>query len=90
MEAVNILVSGLVQGVGFRYFIVRKAISLDLCGFVRNRYEGDVEIVAEGNIGMLNQFIEEIKIGPIPSDVRDVKVKWIEPTGTFDRFDVRF
>ncbi len=90
MEAVRILVSGLVQGVGFRYFVVRKAMSLGLYGFVRNRYEGDVEIVAEGNSGMLNQFIEEIKIGPISSDVRDVKIEWVEPKGEYNGFDVRF
>ncbi len=90
MKAVRIIASGLVQGVGFRYFVVRKARELGLAGFVRNKYEGDVEIVAEGNLGMLNQLIEELKVGPISSDVRNVKVEWIEPTGTFDGFDVRF
>ena len=90
MKAVHIIVSGLVQGVGFRYFVVRKARQLGLNGFVRNKNEGDVEIVAEGNLGMLNQLIEELKVGPISSDVRSVKVEWIEPIGTFDGFDVQF
>ncbi len=90
MKAVHIIVSGLVQGVGFRYFIVRKARLLELGGFVRNRYEGDVEIVAEGEQGMLNQFIEEVKIGPISSDIREVKVKWLEATEGFKEFDVKF
>jgi acylphosphatase len=90
MKAVYIIVSGLVQGVGFRYFVVRKARELGLNGFVKNRYEGDVEIVAEGNLGMLNQFIEELKVGSISSDVRDVKVEWIGLTGTFNGFHVRF
>ena len=90
MKAVHIIVSGLVQGVGFRYFVVRKARQLGLNGFVRNKNEGDVEIVVEGNLGMLNQLIEELKVGPISSDVRSVKVEWIEPIGTFDGFDVQF
>jgi len=90
MKAVHLIVSGLVQGVGFRYFAVRKARALDIKGFVRNRYQGDVEIVAEGDEGMINQFIDEIKIGPISSDVRDIKIEWITPTGEFNGFDVRF
>ena len=90
MKAVHIIISGLVQGVGFRYFVVRKARDLGLKGFVRNRYGGDVEIVAEGNLGMLDQLIEELKVGPISSDVRNVKVERIEPIGTYDGFDVQF
>ncbi len=86
----HLLVSGFVQGVGFRYFVVRKARGLGLVGFVRNNFKGDVEIAAEGDTGMLNQLIEEIKVGPISSDVRDVKVEWIEPEGLYDGFDVRF
>lgn len=90
MKAVHLKISGLVQGVGFRYFVVRKANSLGLVGFVKNMYEGDVEILAEGDEGMLQQLIEEVKVGPISSDVRDVKVEWMEATGEFSGFDVRF
>jgi acylphosphatase len=90
MKAVHLLVEGFVQGVGFRYFVVRKARSLGLYGFVRNTHHGAVEIVAEGEIGILNQFLEEVKVGPISSDVRDVKVEWIEPTGEYQTFDVKF
>jgi acylphosphatase len=90
MKAVHLLISGLVQGVGFRYFVVRKARALGLVGFVKNRYKGDVEIVAEGEEGMLRQLIEEVKVGPISSDVRDVKVEWTEASGEFTGFDVRF
>ncbi|MCK4233116.1 acylphosphatase [candidate division WOR-3 bacterium] len=90
MKAAQIIVSGLVQGVGFRYFVIRKARALGLNGFVKNTYEGDVEIIVEGELGMINQLIEEVKVGPISSDVRDMKIDWSEPTGEFNGFDVIF
>jgi len=90
LVGVHLFVSGLVQGVGFRYFVLEKARKLGLLGYVKNRYEGDVEIVAEGSVGILNQFIEEVKIGPISSDVRDVRVEWLKATGNYNGFDVQF
>jgi acylphosphatase len=90
MNAVLIRISGLVQGVGYRSFVVRVARQLGIAGYVKNLFDGDVEILAEGELGILNQFIEEAKIGPRYSDVRDIKVEWREPTGAFDDFDVRF
>jgi len=90
MKALHIIVSGLVQGVGFRYFVVNKASQLGLMGYVKNTLNGDVEILAEGNVGMLNQFIEEVKIGPISSDVRSAKIEWIEVTENLGDFTVRF
>jgi acylphosphatase len=90
MNAVCILISGLVQGVGYRYFVLRAARRLGIVGYVKNLYDGDVEIMAEGESGPLNELIEEIKIGPLSSDVRDFKIEWREPSGSFDAFDVRF
>lgn len=90
MKAVCIRVSGVVQGVGYRYFITRVARRLGITGYVKNLYNGEVEIVAEGEEGPLNQVIEEAKIGPSSSDVRDIHIEWRETTGSFDSFGVQF
>lgn len=90
MNAVFIRISGLVQGVGYRYFVLRTAQKLGIVGYVKNLYDGGVEIIAEGESGPLNQLVEEAKIGPLSSDIRDMKIEWREPTGSFDSFDVRF
>lgn len=71
---VHILVTGLVQGVGFRYFTVMKAGSLKLAGWVRNRYDGSVEIEAQGSRGKVAQLISAVKQGPRYARVDHVDV----------------
>ena len=58
------IVSGIVQGVGFRYFIYRKAVELGLRGYVKNLFDGNVEIVVEGEKDKIQILIEHAKIGP--------------------------
>jgi acylphosphatase len=58
------IVSGRVQGVGFRYFALREAESLGLVGFVRNLPDGSVEVVAEGDEPPLARFEERLREGP--------------------------
>jgi len=60
----HIIVSGIVQGVGFRYFIYRKAVELGLRGYVKNLFDGNVEIVVEGEKDKIQILIEHAKIGP--------------------------
>jgi acylphosphatase len=84
----HIIVSGLVQGVGFRYFIYRKAAELDLKGFVRNLYNGDVEIVVEGETDKIKILIEHAKIGPHSAYVKDLKVEWEEDKNEFTDFRI--
>jgi acylphosphatase len=85
---VHLFVSGLVQGVGFRYFAYQKAINLDLSGYVRNVFSGDVEIEAEGDRSLIEDFINDLKIGPRAAHVADVKVEWIKCTGKKSSFEV--
>lgn len=66
------IVTGKVQGVGFRYWTHHTAFSLGLHGWVRNRPDGSVEIVAEGDLGSLRQFEKELWQGPVSSRVTDV------------------
>lgn len=85
----HIIVNGLVQGVGFRYFIYRKAVELDLRGFVRNLYNGDVEIVVEGDRDKIQILIEHAKIGPRSAYVKDVKIDWEEDKNEFSDFRIK-
>ncbi len=87
--AVHIVVKGLVQGVGFRYFVHREATKLGLRGFVRNLYNGDVEIEAEGDRSMLEELITAVKIGPRSARVADLKLEWKSPDHSYPRFDIR-
>jgi acylphosphatase len=86
---VHVVVSGLVQGVGFRYFIYHKAIDLTLAGYVRNLFSGDVEIEAEGDRSLVEEFIKQVKVGPRAANVTDIKIEWIKCTETHSGFEVR-
>ena len=86
----QIFVRGLVQGVGYRYFAIRKASSLSLNGWVRNLYNGDVEIEVEGERGLIEELIKELKSGPPMSSVQDLKITWLDFENKYSNFDVRF
>lgn len=86
---IHIIVQGMVQGVGFRYFVQRQAMKLNLTGYVRNLYNGDVEIVAEGERSLIEEFIKEVKVGPRTAYVKDLKIEWKEPQNKHKGFDVR-
>ena len=77
------------QGVGFRFFAERHARQLGLEGYVRNRYDGAVEVEAEGAAPALEQFLNELRQGPRLARVQDVKVTWLPYTGELGPFGVR-
>lgn len=64
MEKYNFIVSGTVQGVGFRYFVLNSAKKLDIYGQVWNNDDGTVEILAQGTSSNLTKFESEIRQGP--------------------------
>lgn len=84
-----ITVSGYVQGVGFRYFVFDRASRLGLPGYVKNLYNGDVEICVEGDRSLIEELIAEVKVGPRSADVTDVRVDWKTPEHQFRRFEIR-
>lgn len=86
----EILVTGRVQGVGYRYSAIIRATQDGLVGWVRNTRGGDVEMVAEGPPAGVEAFIEWCRRGPSAARVDDVSVVWGEPTGEFTSFDVRY
>jgi acylphosphatase len=87
MPARHILVSGIVQGVGFRWFTDRTARRIGVGGWVRNLADGRVEIYAEGDEEKLEALIAEVRKGPSSSRVDDVTVHEVDEHGLFD-FDV--
>jgi len=86
----EIVVNGLVQGVGYRYFVMREAQTLDLNGFVKNLYTGEVLTVVEGEKAIVEELIKKLKVGPIHASVKSCKVDWQEPKNEFTEFEVRF
>ncbi len=88
-ERVDATVTGRVQGVGFRWFVVDAAVGLDLSGWVANEADGSVRCVAEGPRAALEELVLALARGPIGADVERVTPRWGPASGTLRRFDVR-
>jgi acylphosphatase len=88
MERLHAVVRGSVQGVGFRYFIQRKAQQLGLRGWVRNNDDGTVELVAEGPRSELERLKMAAEEGPRMARVQRVEVKWSTATGGLGDFEL--
>lgn len=87
-KGIHILVDGHVQGVGFRYFVYDFAQQRGLNGWVRNRWNGQVEILAEGLQDDLDALIVHVRRGPGRSMVSDLKYDWREPSDLYDKFSM--
>ena len=80
--AARIVVTGVVQGVGFRPFVYRTAVKLGLCGYVRNLGGSEVEIWVEGADGSIERFLEALeRERPPPARLERVVVARAEPRG---------
>ena len=88
MRRAEILVSGRVQGVFFRYNTTRKASELRLTGIVRNLRDGRVEIVCEGPEEEIENLVEWCKAGPGGAIVQHADVIWKEYTGELKDFRI--
>lgn len=82
-------VLGRVQGVGFRYFVIRRAMGLDLTGWVANERDGSVRCVAEGPRPALETLLEALEQGPAGALVDRVNSVWGPATRAFRSFEVR-
>ncbi len=84
----NVLYSGTVQGVGFRYTVKSLVMGYEVTGVVRNLADGRVELVAEGDREELEAFqkaVLESGLGPL---IRNTEVTWAEPRGEFKGFAI--
>jgi acylphosphatase len=88
VERLHGVVHGDVQGVGFRYFLMREARRLGLRGWVRNRDDGTVEFVAEGGRSDLERLNQAAGQGPSMARVKRVDGQWSAATGNLDSFDL--
>jgi len=88
VKRIHAYVKGIVQGVGFRYFVYRHAKTLDLTGYVRNLPDGRVEVVAEGSEESLRELVSLLWEGPVGSYVENVELEWSEAKNEFKDFEI--
>jgi acylphosphatase len=81
VAAYRYIVQGRVQGVGYRYFVLRQATALGVAGFARNRPDGAVEVVAEGSDQALAELEGHLREGPAFSAVAEVEREAVAPRG---------
>jgi acylphosphatase len=82
-------IDGRVQGVGFRMFVIRIATELNLDGWVRNRWNGRVEVVAEGERQVLEKLLLDLRNGPRSAFVSNIQESWSTASGEFTGFHIR-
>lgn len=82
-------VRGRVQGVGFRYHVLRRAMELGLSGWVANEWDGSVHCRAEGPRPDLESLLAALETGPIGAQVERVIAAWGPGSGTLRPFGIR-
>lgn len=85
----KITVKGVVQGVGYRWFADRNARKYDLKGYVENLPDGSVFLEVEGDRGLIEELIKDLRIGPRSAIVDDVIVEWGKPHHLFLGFKIK-
>ncbi len=88
MRRVHVYISGLVQGVAFRWFVRRMAKELGVKGWVRNLPDGRVEAVFEGDERAVERMVELCRVGPPAARVDEVRVQSEDYKGEFDDFKI--
>jgi acylphosphatase len=88
-QRLEAVVRGRVQGVGFRYFVLREANRLGLDGWVANEADGSVRLVAEGDRVDLDRLAERVSVGPAGAAIADLDVRWTAAQGGWSGFSVR-
>ncbi|MCD6454282.1 MAG: acylphosphatase [Candidatus Aminicenantes bacterium] len=90
MIARRYYITGIVQGVGFRYFVKRKADLYGIAGWVRNLPDGRVEVFAQGDPEVLNEFEKELWKGPSLARVDNIESHEESPSLNTHIFEIRF
>jgi acylphosphatase len=86
----HVVIEGRVQGVFFRYHTQEKAYELGINGWVKNRRDGRVEAVFEGEKDKVDRMIQWCHRGPSEARVTNVKVDWEDYIGEFKDFSIRY
>jgi len=87
-RTVHVMITGIVQGVGYRAFVERQARALGLCGWVRNLRDGSVEAVFSGTPESVGQILDRCRSGPRLAMVEEVRVTERMPEGEMREFEV--
>jgi acylphosphatase len=88
IERLHALVEGMVQGVGFRYFVWHHAEDLHITGWVRNLWDGRVEVLVESPRAILEKMLIQLQEGPGGAQVSKVDAQWQTATGEFKEFRI--
>jgi len=88
--SLHVVISGHVQGVFFRAFVLERALELGLRGYVRNLSGNGVEVLAEGDKERLEKLLEYLKLGPPAAKVGRVTIKWEEFSGRYSEFKIKY
>ena len=89
VSGVRIHIQGVVQGVGFRYFVFREAKNLGINGYAKNLSTGQVEIVAVAEKGLVDELIKLVRVGPSYASVSGVELEMVETDEQFNEFNIR-
>jgi acylphosphatase len=90
VDQLRVNVSGRVQGVSYRYYTRKEAVSLGLTGWVRNESDGSVIVVAEGDFVKLEILLSYLRDGPPAAIVERVSVDWSKGPSEFREFEIRW
>lgn len=90
VRAVRLTIRGLVQGVGFRDFVLEQAERYRIAGYVVNMSDGSVVAVAEGQEQALEEFIAALKQGPPQAQIKSVDAARLSANGNFSGFSIRY
>ncbi|CAN5493159.1 acylphosphatase [soil metagenome] len=88
MIARKFLISGDVQGVGFRFFAQRSSARHQVRGYVKNLEDGRVEVLAEGSAKAVDSFGRDLAAGPTYSRITDIEELVLEPSGLYSAFRI--
>lgn len=90
IKRLNLKITGIVQGVGYRYYAQKEAQKRGFTGYVRNTADGGVEVIAEGNEGDLKDFKNWCYNGVGSAIVQKIEASWAEATGEFSDFKIEY
>ena len=87
----HITVKGIVQGIGYRWFVQKAGLSLNLAGWVRNLPDGSVETEAQGTKTAIESFLDTLRTGHSWARVDEINTEWLEPVKKgFSGFEIKF
>jgi acylphosphatase len=89
-KQLHVFYSGRVQGVGFRFTAEDVALGLEVTGWVKNLPDSRVEVVAEADEKILQQYLEQVRNSFLKKYITKEDVSWSEATGKYSDFQIRF